>query len=212
MPLTAFHVESRVMQDLAPGDTERFYRLLTEAEEKLLEAGRWAWTRVPYETTTVNGLIVLPAQYRAIVGVRLGCGAASVLWQEIDYIPEAPCVCIRGCKNELIDRGIVDGFRTYELTRENDVEVDVSLLVRYEPVAYSLPSQNMLCPSLSALKQAMYAINYENQNDLERSSGYMSMAIGTLDRQESAYRGTAKKIFQPSMFGPIRRRSRTNFP
>lgn len=218
MSLKAFNVEARVMRELAPGDTEKFYRLLTEAEEKLLEAGRWSWVRSPQVITTIDGILTLPPEFESIVGARIGCGATSVFWQEIEYLEQSPCMCVQGCTSQLIDRGMVNNLRTYQLTRYEDTpqnpsqEVTLSLLLRYAPVEYSRPSQDMLCQSLPALKQAMYAVNYENQNDLERSNGYTSMAIATLDRQESAYRGTAKKIFQPSLFGPVKRRSRMNFP
>lgn len=230
MPLTTTIVESRLLDKIAPGNTEAFYDLLTEADERLLNSGKWAWTRGVLELVPVEYdndgeyRVTLPDGYESIVGCRMGAIARGVNWQEIEYLEDAPSVIpIEGCSGQLIDKGLLDISgdsdssatdirRVYKvLGGPPDV---ITALARYEMNDYSATAGtevNTRCQSLTALKQAMLAIIYEEANDLERSSSYMMMARKTLDEQEAAYRGSAKKVFKPFLAIPLSRRSRTNF-
>lgn len=211
MPLTAFTLEARLLDKIAPGDSDRFYQILSEADERLLESGRWHWTRAVLDLTVTDKFATLDAQYASIAGARIGSTASGVLWQDIDYLEGAQsAVCIQGCASaQLIDRGLVSGVRTYESTE--DIE-SVAVLARFAPVTITAPTDTPLCQCFAALKQAMLGILYENANDQERCQLYFATARQELDRQEAAYRGIAKKIHQPKLFGPIKRRSRSNFP
>lgn len=222
MPLTAVVLESRLLNEIAPGDISRFYQILTESEEKLLNAGRWEWTRTLLALPVVDNMMYLPAQYDSIVGARIGDYAKAVKWQEIEYWEEAPGVIpLQGCDSVIVDQGWVDTSdssdedgrqRCYKVTGE-DLDY-VSVLARYASKTYAVenPNEQMLCPVFAAHKRAMLSIVFENANDSERALAYFQMALRDLDDKESAYRGSAKQIFKQSMFMPLPYRSRTNFP
>ncbi len=215
MPLNALTLETRLIDKIAPDDTEAFYEILTQADERLLNLGKWRWTREVLEPTIVDGLLVLGPDYESIVGCRIGSLAAGVLWQEIEYLEGGPGeIPVQGCKGQLIDQGIQtilgEDVRVYRLTGE-DVTDTITVLARYKAIELTSPSDFPRCQSFAALKQMMMSVIYEEANDLERSVGYAQMARNTLDDQEAAYRGIAKKIHTPSMTQPLRRRSRTNF-
>jgi hypothetical protein len=216
MPLTALHLETGLIDQIAPHNTEVFYRLLTEADERLLNAGRWAWTRAVLNLSVTDGMLVIPVTYRGICGCKVGSTASGVLWQEIEYLPEGPGpMPVQGCQGAaFIDAGYqnIAGTQVRVYTTSHADLTEVVVLARHEPLVITKPSDVPRCQSYSALKLGMMAILYENANDIERAQGYLSMAFETLDKQEEAYRGTAKQIFTPAQFQPLRRRSRSNFP
>lgn len=216
MPLTALNLEAGLIDRLAPNDTEEFYRLLTEADERLLNAGRWAWTRTVLNLLVVEGKLIIPITYRGICGCKVGSTASGVLWQEIDYLPEGPGpIPVQGCRGAAFtDAGYqnVDGTEVRVYTTSHADLTEVVVLARFSPLEVTEPSHIPRCQSFAALKLAMMSIIYENKNDIDRSQGYFGMALDVLDKQEAAYRGTAKQIFTPGQFQPLRRRSRTNFP
>lgn len=223
MPLTALDFEYRLIDKLAPGNPVKFLRLLNEADERLLESGKWSWTRTPIELTPESYVeatqtlyrILLPANYVSIVGARIGGAATGVRWQEITFLEDGPSLInIEGCGAELVDQGEVDVdgtlMRSYRVFGD-DVTL-VTVLARYKPVLMVSMQETPRCQSFTALKQAMYAIVYEEANDVERSVGYMQLAIRTLNQQEEAYRGSARKVFKTGFTMPVRRRGRTSFP
>lgn len=211
MPLTCKDLEDRIMPDITPGDIDLFYRILTEADERLLDSGKWQWTRTGIDLFPVNGIIELDDEFESIVGAKIGCSGTGVSWQEVRFIDgNYSKIGIEGCSSGLYDRGLIAGVRTYEVGPH---EVDeVVALVRYAPRLLRDPEDIPVCQNAAAIKQMMLAILYENSNDLEKSMGYVNLAMRTLDLEESAYRGAARKIKEPRLFEPARRRSRHNFP
>lgn len=211
MPLTALTLESRLMPEVAPGDPERFYEILSEADERLLDAGKWQWTRAPLDLVPVDGIVTLPEGYASIVGCKIGSMAAGVLWQEIEYLDGGPgAIPIEGLNGQLLDLGVIEGQRQYRCT--GSAPEAIVVLARYAHIPVTALDDSPRCQSFPALKQAMLAVNAENNQDLERSVAFMRLAVQTLDLQEAAHRGAARKVFDPKIYGPPRRRSSHNFP
>lgn len=211
MPITALVLESRLLRDIAPGNVERFYEVLSEADEKLLEAGKWSWTRRPLDLTPTNGIVSLPGGYTSIVGCKVGSMAKGVLWQEIEFLEHGPGVIpVEGCSGQLLDIGVIEGVRQYRCTGSDPQ--DIVVLARYAPSEITGPFSIPRCQSFSAIKNAMLSLIYEGASDPERGRMYFQMALETLSNQEVAYRGSAKKVFDPKIYGPPRRRTSTNFP
>lgn len=221
MPLSAQILKDRIQNQVARDDEEEFYRLLTEADERLLNMGRWRWTRaaivlVPDELR----MITLPAEYGSIVGCRLSGVARGVAWQELEYMEGGPgLISIEGCDGRLIDQGTAmeptDDDVDIEVRRYKVADTDASevhVLARYAPRWIADECNELLCPSVAAVKQMVLSIIHEEAGDTKLSMEYQQKARLTLDEQEEAYRGTAKQIFKPSMALPLSRRSRTNFP
>ena len=215
MPLTSLNLHDRLLDKVSPGNATEFYELLTEADELLLNSGRWVWTRAPLDITVVDGLVILPDGYKSICGCRIGSFARGVLWQDIEYLEDGPgLIEVQGTSGQLLDQGVTEVstgvFRRTYLATSDDI-TEVAVLARYEPLTHT-SATTPRCQSFSALKKALYALLYESANDLTRYAEFLGAARVLLTEEEAAYRGVAKKIRKPSLTMPLRRRSRSNFP
>ena len=56
---TVTTLKLKLMAQIAPGNDEEFLRLLQEADDRLLEFGRWKWTRNRIMLTVVEGLSLI---------------------------------------------------------------------------------------------------------------------------------------------------------
>jgi len=212
---TASSIRTKLQSIIAPDNNPLFFRVLSEADDRLLSSGHWAWTRVPLDLPVVDGVVTLPTAYRSIAGCRVGSMAAGVLWQDIEYLEGGPGeVPVQDGSGQLLDQGevIVSGslVRHYKCTQKD--ATDVVVLARHRAAEITNDSSVVLCPSFSAVKYAMLATLYSEAGDINRATGYLQMAKQALDEDEDAYRSAAKKIFSSSQYTPVRRRTRTNFP
>lgn len=228
MPLSVHSLKVKYQDLTAPGDDSEFVRLLLEADERLLSAGRWHWTRQPITLIPdEDGIIELSPIYESIVGCRVGDVPQGIVWQETEYLEGGPGeITIEGCTARLIDQGWTDVLddnsssdtsddvttrvRTYKVS---DLSIDgVSALCRFAAkTEYADDYDLTICPVSAALKQMMLSIIYEEANDSQKSLEYRQLALVTIQEHEKAYRGLANEIFKPLMFQPVRYRSRRNF-
>jgi hypothetical protein len=229
MPLTVHQLLTKYGDLVAPGNEQEFGRLLLEADERLLAAGRWHWTREPITLTPDgDGLVTLPSHYESIVGCRVGDVPQGVVWQETEYLEGGPGeIAIDGCAARLVDQGWTDTLeeggssdeefddttvrtRVYKVTGAHIDEV--SALCRFSAkTQFSSDYDTTICPVSSALKQMMLAIVYEEASNTDKSIEYKTLALNSIQEHEKAYRGLANEIFKPLMFQPVRYRSRRNF-
>jgi hypothetical protein len=216
MPLSIPDVKLRYQAQVAPGDDDEFYRILSEADERLLEMSKGYWTREKVEMTVVNNIVELPELYSAIVGCRLDDVPMGVRWEESEYyeqgVGELP---IEGCRNRIVDQGLIEGVRTYKVTGE-DIET-VFALCRFAPNSFHVtgsddPPEQIFCPSMAAIKLMMLSIVYEEANNLEKAMDYEMASRKKLKEHDDSYRGIAKEIFNPTQYMRTPRRGRTNFP
>lgn len=214
MPTDVASLQSRYQALLAPGNNAEFFRLLNEADERLLFSGRWHWVREPLVLAVTDSMIELSASYHSIVGARINGKGVGVNWQESEWFEGGPgeFIPIDGASMFLVDQGLVAGVRTYKLTSSNEDITEVEVLARFKPGTINSADDSARCPLPSALKQMMYSVVYEESNDTKLSEEYRSKALRELAEHEAAHRGIAKRIFKPSMSRPVRRRSRSNFP
>ena len=234
MAPTVLVLKERYQNRLAPGDCAEFDRLLLEADERLLSAGRWHWTREPVLLEVDDeGIVELPVQYESIVGCRLGSIPQGVVWQETEFMEGGPGELeVGGCNARLVDQGVtlVDSgelpanplvdfdacpefvhVRRYKLT-DATIE-DIAALCRFaSKCRFTSDLDSPICPVPAALKQMMLSIIYEEANDTTKSVEYRQLALNTIQEHEKAYRGLANEIFKPLQFQPVRHRSRRNFP
>ncbi len=213
MPLEITDVKDRYQAQIAPGDDESFYRILTEADERLVEMGKWHWTRTKVVMDVTDGLVTLPEGFKAIVGCRLDDVPIGVRWEESEYYEEGTGeIPITGCRHKIVDQGLdEDGTRTYKVTGENIEKVYA--LCRYASKGlYNEEEETIFCPSLPAIKLMMLSIVYEEANNLEKAMEYEAAARKKLTENENAYRGIAKEIFSPTQYMRLPRKGRTNIP
>lgn len=213
MPLSATSLKTRFQAQIAPGNDDEFYRILTEADERLLEGSKGHWTREKVVLTPdSNQLVVLDEVHSAIVACRLDDVPKGVRWEESEYYEEGVGeLPIDGCRSKIVDQGLIDGVRTYKVCDEN-IE-SVYALVKFAPACEIGDGEDQLiCPSKTALKLMMLSIIYEEANDLDRAMQFEMAAKKKLKDLEDSYRGIAKEIFTPSQYARIPRRARINLP
>jgi|TARA_R110002167_G_scaffold31945_1_gene104300 hypothetical protein len=214
MPLTVANLQNRFQSQIAPGDDTEFYRILSEADERLLESGRWHWTREKLELTvdTVTQYVELPDGYSAIVACRLDEVPIGVRWEESEYYEEGVGeIPIDGCRYRIVDQGVIDGARTFKVVGEN-IET-VFVLAKIESAGeIDDPSDELICPSATALKLMCLGIVYEEANDIDRSQAYEGNSLRKLKDYEDSYRGIAREIFSPTQYNKLPRRARVNIP
>lgn len=212
MPLSIPDVKTRYQAQIAPGDDDEFYRILAEADERLIEMGKWHWTREKVEMAVADGIVELPEGYNAIVGCRLNDMPRGVRWEESEYYEKGEGeLPIEGCKHRIVDQGLIEGVRTYKVTGENITTV-YALCRLSSNGTYDEDSETTLCPSMAAIKLMMLSIVYEEANNLEKATDYEMAARKKLKEHDDSYRGIAKEIFTPSQFIRTPARVRTNFP
>lgn len=213
MAYTALTLKNRYQDQIAPGDDASFFRILTEADERLLESGKWFWTRDKLEfTPDGDQLVFLDPAYSAIVACRLDNLPRGVRWEESEYYEEGTGeIPITGCQSKIVDQGLVAGVRTYKVADEN-VET-VFTLCKLAPIPLiDDDADEVLCPSIVALKMMMLAIIYEEANDLTRSMEFELSARKKAKENDDSYRGLAKEVFKPTQYPRLPRNRRSNFP
>jgi len=205
MPSVTF-LKTQMQDRIAPGDDLGFLRLLTEADMRLLEYGRWRWTRKATTLSHADGIITLPSMYSSILGARVGKEPVDIRAEEFEYVPGGVGEVDLGVgSSRLIDQGVnEDGERQYKITGHLDETDIISAMVMYAPVTLydpdypdsTLPEDattNTLCPDVTALKLMMYAIIYEEASDLGNARSYASDALKSLDNKEQNQRGNARQ-------------------
>lgn len=205
MPTVTFLKQS-LQNRIAPGDDYGFLRLLTEADMRLLEYGRWRWTRKSTTLTHQDGIVTLPAAYSSILGARVGKMPVDIRAEEFEYVPGGVGEVELGVgSSRLIDQGINDdGLRQYKISGHLDDDDVISAIVMYAPVTLydpdipdsSLPEDattNTLCPDTTALKLTMLGIIMEEALDLGNANNFISNALKSLDNKEQNQRGNARQ-------------------
>lgn len=205
MPSVTF-LKEKLQAQIAPGDDYQFLRLLTEADMRLLEFGRWRWTRVSTTLDHVDGIITLPTRYSSILGARVGKYPIDIRAEEFEFVPGGAGEVDLGVgSSRLIDQGLNDdGERQYKVTGSLEDTDIITAMVMYAPVTLydpdivdsSLPDDAVtqtLCPDVTALKLMMLGIIYEEASDLGNARSYISDALKGLDNKEQNQRGNARQ-------------------
>jgi hypothetical protein len=205
MPSVTF-LKEKLQAQIAPGDDYQFLRLLTEADMRLLEFGRWRWTRVSTTLSHNAGIITLPTKYSSILGARVGKEPIDIRAEEFEFVPGGVGEVDLGVgSSRLIDQGLnAEGFREYKVAGTLEDTDIVTAMVMYAPatlydpdvVDSSLPDDAVtvtLCPDATALKLMMFGIIYEEAADLGNARSYIADALRGLDNKEQNQRGNARQ-------------------
>lgn len=136
------------LHDDFPLEDDKFLRLLQQADDRLLELGRWEWTRqrinltVTLDSVTQQNVVTLAPEYTAIIGIQLDESGGDIRAEEFEF-------AVGGVGNvqsadgniELIDQGfqdVTDGNtterrRVYKATGGVEVGTVIVALVHYAP-------------------------------------------------------------------------------
>ena len=173
---------------------------------RLLEFGRWRWTRKVTTLPHTDGIITLPTTYSSILGARVGKAPVDIRAEEFEFVPGGIGEVDLGVgSSRLIDQGVNDdGERQYKVTGYLEDSDVITAMVMYAPVTLydpdvpdsTLPDDvtaNTLCPDTTALKLMMLGIIYEEASDLGNARSYISDALKGLDNKEQNQRGNARQ-------------------
>ncbi len=205
MPTVTF-LKEKLQAQIAPNNDVEFLRLLTEADMRLLEYGRWRWTRTVITASPVDGIFTLPAAYSSVLGARIGKDPIDIRSEEFEFVPGGVGEVDLGVgSSRLIDQGLDDdGLRYYKVTGHLEDTDVITAMVMYAPVTLydpdiadsSLPDDatiNTLCPDAAALKLMMYGIIFEEAADLGNARSYVSDALRGLENKEQNQRGNSRQ-------------------
>lgn len=211
MSLTVEDLRERYLE-LVSRDESHFFRLLNEAEARLQETARWNWCKQRADIPVEDGHIYLdPTVHAALLGVVLDDGARVIRPAEIEFTPGSSYVASAGQPGHghLVDCGL------YKTVQEDDTilvrrKYKVADLVNGETADCLLHLAHTtlnhigdftLCPSARALKLAMLAVGYEEQDDVERAKQYWADAYAALNEQEVTQRGGVRGSSTIQPFG-----------
>lgn len=205
MPSVTF-LKEKLQAQIAPGNDFEFLRLLTEADMRLLEYGRWRWTRTVTTLPHSDGIIELPTTYSSILGARVGKEPVDIRAEEFEFVPGGVGEVELGVgSSRLIDQGFNEaGVRRYKVTGSLEDTDVITAMVMYAPATLydptiadsSVPEDAVtitLCPDATALKLTMLAIIYEEASDLGNARSYAAEALRRLDNKEQHQRGNARQ-------------------
>lgn len=220
MPTVA-SLKQKFLAQISPGNEDEFLRLLTEADMRLLEYGRWRWTRSKITVAPQNGLIVLPADFASILGARVDKLPVDIRDDDYEFVPGGRGEVELGVgASRLIDQGLNEQEqRYYKVSGYLDEDDLVTLLVHFAPVALYDPELDnegvpedanafTRCPDATALKLMMFGIIFEEAKDLASARSYIADALRGLDNKEQAQRGNAQRSISFRPNGPSVRRIR----
>jgi hypothetical protein len=212
---TVTSLKEKFFAQIAPGDDVEFLRLLTEADMRLLEYGRWRWTKTRTTLTPVGGIITLSPAHAAILGARVDKHPVDIRDEDYEFVPGGRGEVELGVGNSrLIDQGLNSSDeRYYKVTGYLDDDDVVTALVHYAPVTLydpefsdsSVPADattSTRCPDATALKLMMFGIVFEEANDLSAARSYIADALRSLDNKEQSQRGNATRSLSLRPNGP----------
>lgn len=210
-------LRTSLQAQIAPGNDTEFLRLLSEADMRLLEFGRWKWTRGRVTLTPSSGVVTLPLNFASLLAARVDTYPIGIEEEEYEFNPNGPGeIEVGGGRSvRLIDQGL-DGSdqRTYKVVGEStDDDYTVYALAMYAPFTLyyteDLPasptvveSDQTRVPSVGPLKLMMLGIIFEEDHDLGASAHYVATALKALDNHGQNKRGGAKQRVSLNPYGP----------
>lgn len=223
MPLTVPELKTLLQPQISPNSDSEFLRLLQEVEIRLLETGRFLWTRARVTLTPASGIITLDDAYASILGAQVDGHPTDINAMDFEFTPDGPgeIEVTGGIGMRLIDQGLdASDVRTYKVVGCDTVTPsDIVAIVHKAPkLLYDpdisdsdIPTDatiNVTCPDVGAIKLALIAISLEEQYDAAGSAKYMSLSYRRLEDRDKARRGNAVQVpaLRPSGRGmrPIR--------
>lgn len=222
MPTIA-SIKQQCIDRIAPGNDVEFLRLLQEADMRLLEFGKFRWSRARVTLTIVDGYIHLPAEYASILGAHIAGHPTDIHEEHYEFTPGGPgeIDVEGGASLRLIDQGIDDntGLRYYKVAGQPQEGAAIVALCHKAPkmlwdsdlegLCDEIPegsSDTTVCPDAAALKLMMFGIIFEEANDMGASSQYVAAALRGLENKEKTARGGARQMVNLRPNGPGIRR------
>lgn len=189
---------------IAPNNDAAFLRILQEAEIKLLESGKFLWTKARVTLTSVSGTIALDPAYAAIIGAQVEGHPTPISVLDFEFYPDGSGeIPVEGGSLRLIDQGLNDSEqRTYKLVGAESDDTIIAI-VHKAPATLMDPdiadsdvpedaTTAVSCPDASAIKLTMLSILMEEAHDNGAARDYLASAYARLNDREKTRRGNAQ--------------------
>lgn len=182
----------------------KYLSRLNQVVERFHNNGQWKGMVVEDELTVTDGIVSLPAGFQSLLGIRIDGWPQDLVTQYYEFNTTGPgkfidCGSARGM---VVDLGETSaGIKRYRLNYVAPDEV-VGLMQR-RFVLLENEDDVVIPNNIGALKKGLMALNYEDQNDLERSEEYWQGAMNLLNNETEAQRGAARRLtpIQPHGLG-----------
>jgi len=213
MSLTLETLSEQFSSLVAPaGDDLSFVRRVNEVESRLQESARWHWTKAEVEFVVEDGHVYLdPELYASLLGIIVNEVGRIIRPRDMEFAPGTVGRPVGGEVGDgyLVDCGVVDRTvdaevvkrRKYKIVDTTSNEDTVTGLVHLAHQRLEDPADITACPSSRAIKLGLYAVQYEEVNDLERASAMWGQAYGALDENEKTTRGGVRTVHPIQPFG-----------
>jgi len=197
-----------------PNDADgRFLTALNQAAERIHSEGIWQGLKLqidlsPYISLVdpTKGILTLPYEYEAVLAMQVDDAPVFIVDEAVEYTAGGLGERTGGAGGSVvIDNGFVltDGqlLRQYKVTMPVDAQTSVRGLVKRRFV-YMLDGCSLVFPNnIGALKQALLAINFEDQSDPERSKLYWEECYRILNSASSSSRTGSTFPVAARMYG-----------
>ena len=190
--LTAEHVydclSGTITLDCCPNEDPfiPFSKILNQAIERYVKAGRWKGMTSEIEVTVTSDTITLPCQYSSIIGAREKECDSYVPVFGIEHEYKATGSGADTCYKTLVDQGNVVNVdeldRLYMATGFEEGDV-IKVLARHAYTPITSKTDYVSPNNIGALKFGLIAIQYEEQLDLAMSRKYWSEGFRLLDEE-----------------------------
>lgn len=213
MSLTLETLSEQFMTLVAPADDDiLFIRRINEVEARLQESARWHWTKAEVDFDVEDGHVYLdPDLYASLIGVIFEDSGRVIRPRDMEFAPGAVGRPTGGAGGDgyLVDCGIVDRTVDGETVKRRkykivDVTSNANTVTGLAHLAHRRledPGDIAACPSSRALKLGLYAVQYEEVNDLERADAMWQQAYQALNENEKATRGGVRAVLPIQPFG-----------
>lgn len=213
-PLTLYDARNILGRYVVGGGVQEFDSLLNQAVERIHDMGNWPalLSEVELADEVADGILTLPQDYEVMLAAQVNGVAVPIVDLTLEYSLSGPGNREAGVAgaSQIVDLGQVlvgddEDFKTYR--RRYKVLFELSsadtltglVKQRFRPLS---DDNDYIHPgNIGALKQALLAVNYEDEGDPERARTHWEACTEILDTAKAQSRQGVRQTAQMSVFG-----------
>lgn len=203
--MTVSQTRTLLFQYVAEEDpySPKYISRLNQVVERFHNNGQWKGMIAEEELTVASGVVSLPIGFQSLLGIRIDGWPQEIVSQHYDFNTQGPGKFLdcAGSGGLIVDLGddATTGRKKYRLNYEAPDEVIGLMQRRF--VLLANEDDDVVPSNIGALKNGLMALNYEDQNDLERAAAYWTQAMNLLNNETEAARGAARRLTPIQPFG-----------
>lgn len=189
----------------------QFLFAFNQALERIYAEGIWNGVRQEVNLTglvdTDTGIIQLPYEYEAMLAAQIEGTGAPIVVEEFEYIQSGPGEMTGSSGGSMVvDNGFVtnddqQSVREYKFLPTITASTTIRGLLKRRFVFVERLTDSVIPSSVPALKNALLAINFEDQSDIERSQFYWNECRKILNEEKATSKVGAIRPLAANIFG-----------